>query len=278
MVFLLRPLVRVVPAGWHDKGIAAVNPIFFFLALLTLLPDKTAPLALVALGVVLALAAAALPRKTGLATTNIVLACLCLVSGTWLLSPLLAAYSWMAIGVIVVLLGLEYSRWLGRMSGYALIVGGMALYPRAFVVVPGFFAGRYVLERSWARLPAVGDLEWLARWTLSLGTITAGLAALTLEIRALLGLRALAGLAGGTQFFYSLGMVAYATALVVWGHDSSRRAFRACGWVVLAALTAKVFLLDIPALSGMWRIGSLLLLAASLLIVSAGRQGSQPSG
>lgn len=274
VVFLLRPLVRVVRAGWHDKCIAAANLVFFFLALLTLLPDKTAPLALLALGVTLGLAAAALPRITGLAATNLTLAGLCLAPGTWLVSPLLAAFSWMAIGVVLARLGLKYSRWLGRMSGYLLIVGGMALYPRALVVIPGFFAGRHVLERAWASMPSVGDLEWLARWGLSLGTLTAGLAALTLEIRALLAVSALSGLAGGAQFFYSLGMAAYAAALVAWGRSSSRRVFRACGWVVLAALTAKVFLLDIPALSGMWRIGSLMLLAASLLIVSAGRQSS----
>lgn len=271
-VFLLRPLVRLVPAGWHDKAIAAANPVFFFLALLTLLPDAWTPLALVGVGLVLALAGAALPRSTGLAATNLALAGLCLAPGTWLLSPQLAAFAWVGIGLIAGLLGLSYSRWAARMSGYLLIGAGMALRPRAYVVVPAALAGHWLLRRAWASLPKVGDFEWLARWGLSVGTVVAGLAALTLEIRALLGLAAFTSLASGVQFFYSLGMVLYAGALIAWGHRSSRRLYRGCGWVVLAALTAKVFLLDLPALSGGWRIGSLMLLAASLLIVSAGRR------
>jgi hypothetical protein len=276
LVFLLRPLVmRKRSEGWLEKAMTVVNAALFLAALHTLLSayaPAVLPFAPLAVGVVYAAAAPAFGGRTALTSTHLTLATVLIVPGAWYALPAWAALIWSGVGAVLGVIGFRWNHWLARMAACALIAAALLATPRAYAAVPAVAAGVWYLLRAWRQLPHPGDFEWVGRWGLAVALLLGILAATTVEVRNLLARPAMAALAPGAQFFYSLTMALYAGCLAVWKPARAAAFFRACGLALFGALTLKVFFLDLAILPGAWRIGSLLLLAGSLLAIAARRR------
>lgn len=279
LVFLFRPLVRLRSSpGWLEKGMLAANTLLFLAALQTLLyayAPRLLPFAPLALGVVHGMAAAAFGARTGLAATHLTLLTLVVAPGAWWAWPEAASVIWVALGTALGVIGLRYRDWLARLAACALIAAALLLTPRAYVAVAAVAAGAWYLLRAWRHDPHPGDVEWCGRWGTTVALLLGIMAATTVELRGLLARPAWVALAPGAQFFHSLSVAFYATLLALWKPQRARSFFRACSFILFGALTLKVFSFDLAILSGGWRIGSLALLAVSLLVIAA-RQVTSP--
>ena len=290
--FLARPLVLPArargPAGgisgaaasdWREKTVLVANTLLFLAALQTLLfayAPRLLPLAPAGLGLLHGAAAWLMPAALGLAATHMVMMLVLVLPGVWLAAPGLAPLAWIGTAALLGVIGLRYQRWSARLATPLLLAAAALFAPRVFIVVPAAFVGVWYLRRAAARSAEPDEVEWLSRWALASALLLAGQMAAINELGRLLAWPPLASLAPGSQFFYSLSIAVYGAALAIWGRRQASLFFRTSALLLFAALAAKVFLLDLATLGGGWRIGSLMLLAVSLLALTGSRKESPP--
>lgn len=137
-------------------------------------------------------------------------------------------------------------------------------------LLPYAYGVPVLLLAALARVPGPPVWSRIARLLASLGGIILGLAWVTLEVRHLFQGTFLDGSAPTTQegYAYSAAWILFALALLSAGILTGGRLARGASLVVMLLAVGKVFLYDLRHLQDLYRVGSLLGLGASLLLIS----------
>lgn len=171
-------------------------------------------------------------------------------------------------------------RWIWGVQGALALAGGIGLILANPILVEGVAVGRLPLLD--ALLPAYAIpalLAAAATWrerlgaglvrVLSLYALAAAFAWVTLEVRHIahpdaMGLDS-APILDGELWAWSGAWTALAVALMAGGLLGQRRSLRLAALAVMALVTAKVFLIDMGGLTGLWRVLSFLGLGLTLI-------------
>ena len=162
---------------------------------------------------------------------------------------------------------------LGVLSGAALLAlnpwltgATVGTLPVLDWLLPGYLLPAILAARSVRRVP-VAD----ARIALAAYALVAGFAWLTLEIRHLFHLSGMqhAPVTDAELWAWSGAWLAYGGALLVAGILGGSPARRRTGLAIIGLATAKVFLVDMGGLVGLWRVLSFLGLGLALIGLSA---------
>ena len=169
--------------------------------------------------------------------------------------------AWMVQGTLALLGGVALI-WFNPMSADAIDVGSL---PVLDTLLPA-----YAIPAALAAI-AARHAPPASRWrrVLSLYALVAAFAWITLEVRHIAHPKAMgldeAAVDPGELWAWSGAWMAFAAALMAGGMATGQRGLRHAALAVMALVTAKVFLVDMGGLTGLWRVLSFLGLGLTLI-------------
>jgi len=222
------------------------------------------------------------PRPAGMAPHSLAMDRWDFVEAAWQVSALFAA-AWAALllhrrgGRIAML-------WSARAAGAAaLLLGGILLVynpwtdgqpvaglPLLNALLPAYALPALLAALAVARAPEAQAPPGLAR-VIGLYALTAAFAWVTLEVRRAFHAETIgtAGIGEAEMYAYSGAWLLLGALLLAIGIRSGRREIRLAALAVIALVTLKVFLVDMDALVGLWRVLSFLGLGLALIALGA---------
>lgn len=170
--------------------------------------------------------------------------------------------------------GRRVLEWAWRIEGaVALAIGVLLILGNP--VIEGHPAGAAALAAAYllpALLVATTPRDLPGRFWLGLYAVVAGFVWIFVQVRLLFHPDAPGlwrGVVDAEMWCWSGGWLAYGVALLTWGMGRHRRDLRQAGLAVVALAAAKVFLLDMAGLGGLWRVLAFLGLGFTLIGLGA---------